>query len=240
MISQPTFLPWLGWFDLADQADLLVLLDTVQFDKRSWQQRNRIRTAKGLEYVSVPVKSAGRFDQVIADVELADPAFGTRLLRTIRANYARAPHFTPVMADLETALPGLIATGQLAALNEGLIRILASWLGIDTPIRRASAIDAGGKRGEHLALLCKAVGASEYLSTAGAEEYLREDAGHVAHHGVSVHLHEYDHPEYTQLHTPFLPYACALDLVMMEERGAGAVRRAATRHLRALETGGNA
>ena len=240
MISQPTFLPWLGWFDLADQADLLILLDTVQFDKRSWQQRNRIRTAKGLEYVSVPVKSAGRFDQVIADVELADPAFGTRLLRTLRANYARAPHFAPVMAELETALPGLVATGSLAALNEGLIRLLAGWLGIDTPIRRASAIGAGGTRGEHLALLCKAVGASDYLSTAGAEEYLREDAAHFARRGITVHLHEYDHPEYTQLHAPFLPYACALDLVMMEGRGAGAVMRRATRRLRPLETGGNA
>lgn len=238
MISQPTFLPWLGWFDLADQADLVILLDTVQFDKRSWQQRNRIRTAKGLEYVTVPVQTSGRFHQTIREVELADPAFGTRLLRSLRASYARAPHFAPVMADLETALPGLIASGHLATLNEGLIRILAGWLGVDTPMRRASEIGAGGQRGEHLALLCHAVGATEYLSTAGAEDYLREDAAHFTAHGIGVHLHDYNHPEYKQMYTPFLPFASALDLVMMEGPHSGAVMREAGRRFRALgETG---
>ncbi|KPQ06132.1 MAG: WbqC-like protein family [Rhodobacteraceae bacterium HLUCCA12] len=240
MISQPTFLPWLGWFDLADQADLVILLDTVQFDKRSWQQRNRIRTPKGLEYVTVPVASAGRFEQRIMDVELADPAFGKRLLRTLRANYARAPHFAPVMAELETVLPGLIATGRLAALNEGLIRLLAGWLSIDTPMRRASEIGADGRRGAHLAQLCKAVGATTYLSTAGAEAYLREDAAEFSDRGISVQLHDYTHPEYSQLHAPFLPHASALDLVMMQGRDAGAVMRAARRTLRPLETGDTA
>lgn len=237
MISQPTFLPWLGWFDLADQADVLILLDTVQFDKRSWQQRNRIRTTKGLEFITVPVMSAGRFDQTIETVQLAEPAFGTKMLRTLRANYARAPNFPAVMAELEDVVPGLMASGKLADLNEGLIRLLARWLGIETPIRRASAIGVGGKRGEHLALLCQSVGATDYLSTAGAEDYLREDAGHFTERGIAVHLHEYAHPEYTQLHVPFLPFASAIDLVMLEGRNARAVMRGASRVLRPLETG---
>ena len=75
MISQPTFLPWLGWFDLADQADCVILFDTAQFSKRSWQQRNKIRTARGLEYLTVPVKTSGRFDQKILDAEISGVDF---------------------------------------------------------------------------------------------------------------------------------------------------------------------
>lgn len=238
MISQPTFLPWLGWFDLADQAQALVLLDTVQFDKRSWQQRNRIRTAKGLEFVTVPVTTAGRFTQTIAEVPLADPAFGTRLLRSLRANYARAPFFAPVMAELEQTIPPAIATGMLVDLNEALIRLLARWMGITTPMQRASALGAGGKRGEHLALLCKTVGAREYLSTAGAQEYLSEDHAHFTARGISVWLHEYMPPEYPQMHAPFLPYASALDLVMMTGHGSGDIMRKAGRVLRPLRLEG--
>ena len=44
-ISQPTYLPWLGYFDLIDQVDRFVVLDNVQFEKQSWQQRNRIKSA---------------------------------------------------------------------------------------------------------------------------------------------------------------------------------------------------
>lgn len=236
MISQPTFLPWLGWFDLADQADVVVLLDTVQFEKRSWQQRNRIRTAKGLEFITVPVMSAGRYDQTIESVELAESAFGPRMLRTIRANYASAPHFLDVMSELENVVPGLVASGKLAELNEGLIRLLAKWLGIETPFQRASAFDVGGKRGEHLAMLCKSVGATDYLSTGSAEDYLREDIGHFTGRGIAVHLYEYVHPEYKQLHEPFMPFASAIDLVMLEGRNAHKVMKGAKRLLRPLET----
>ena len=70
-IVQPTFMPWSGFFALMNQCDTVVLLDSVQFSKQSWQQRNRIRTDKGLEFLSVPVKTAGRFGQKISEVEIA-------------------------------------------------------------------------------------------------------------------------------------------------------------------------
>jgi len=238
MISQPPFLPWLGWFDLADQVDELILLDSVQFDKRSWQQRNRIRTAKGLEFITVPVTSAGRFSQTISEVALADPVFGVRLLRTLRANYARAPFFAPVIAELEEVIPASLASGLLVDLNEALIRFLGRWLGISTPIQRASTLKVAGKRGEYLALLCQTTGAVDYLSTAGAEDYLREDHGHFTSRGITIWLHEYSHPVYSQLHAPFMPYASALDLVMMSGHSAGDIMRHTGRILRPLYSKG--
>ena len=75
-ISQPTYLPWLGYFDLIDQSDTFVLLDSVQFEKQSWQQRNRIKTPSGLLWLTVPVVFRGRLEQRIHEVEIRDAGFG--------------------------------------------------------------------------------------------------------------------------------------------------------------------
>ena len=81
-IAQPTYLPWLGYFDLIDQVDKFVLLDTVQFEKQSWQQRNRLKTPDGLQWLTVPVKIKGRSTQTIREVEIAEPDFsGQKFLR---------------------------------------------------------------------------------------------------------------------------------------------------------------
>jgi len=233
-ISQPAFLPWLGWFDIAEQADLMVLLDTVQFAKRSWQQRNRIRTAKGLEFVTVPVKTSGRFEQTIREVEIADAEFGERMLRQVHAAYARSPYYKAVRLDLEAALGDPSCTAKLADLNLALIRVLLHWLKVETPLRLASELQGEGRRGAYLASLCSCVGADAYLSTAGAEEYLRMDASFFHGRNVAIFIHEYTHPHYRQLHDPFLSHASALDLVMMHGHASSQILREAGRRWRAL------
>ena len=70
VIMQPTYLPWPGYFDLMDQSDIFVFLDYVQFDKRSWQQRNRIKSAAGEQMLTVPVFSKGQFSQNIYEVHV--------------------------------------------------------------------------------------------------------------------------------------------------------------------------
>src|SRR5712691_5783894 len=119
VISQPTFLPWLGWFDLADQADVMVILDDVQFSKQSWQQRNRIRTPAGLEFLTVPVKR--RLGQLIVDCELADRSFVGKMLKSVHANYARAPFFADAFDEFATTMESAAQSGRLAELNCALI-----------------------------------------------------------------------------------------------------------------------
>lgn len=214
-ISQPAFIPWLGWFDIFDQADQMVLLDTVQFEKQSWQQRNRIRTRDGLLTITVPVVGKGRATQKIRDVELANPLFGKKLLRTLHTNYLKAPHFDRAFDELTDLVPRLLKSGKLFDLNEGLISWISTWLNITTDVRRSSDCPVQGKRGEYVARLCEFVGADEYLSTIGAREYLLEDLHHFTDREVSVWVHDYVHPKYQQLHEPFLSHTSALDLIMM-------------------------
>lgn len=234
VVSQPTFLPWLGWFDLADQSDVMVILDDVAFSKQSWQQRNRIRTRNGLEYLSVPVKTAGRFGQKISECELADQPFVEKMIKSLQANYAKAPFFSEMIEELAATMKAAADSGRLVELNFALILWLANKLEVPTPMIRASTLIASGERGEHVAAICESVGADRYLSPAGAESYLMEDEEAFIRRSITIWIHEYEHPGYVQCFTPFIPYASALDLIFNVGTEAGAVMRSGRRPARAI------
>ncbi|WP_448254742.1 WbqC family protein [Ottowia oryzae] len=235
-ILQPTFLPWLGWFDIADQVDMLIMLDDVAFAKQSWQQRNRLRTTHQLEYVTVPVRSAGRSGQPILDVEISDPRFAVKLERTIAGSYARTPYYGSLFPAFCQILRKFSSTGLLSKLNLGLLGWFFSNLGISTPWQVSSRLNVAGKRGEYVAALCEALGADEYLSPVGAEEYLLEDRDAFDKRDIKVWLHEYAHPEYRQAFQPFIPYASTLDLVFNEGPRALDIIRSGRCQPRALGT----
>lgn len=235
MISQPTFLPWLGWFDLADNVDQIILLDSVQFDKRSWQQRNRIRTANGLQWITVPVSTSGKYKQKIFEVELADDKFYVRFLKTLQTNYARAPFFDVVFSDLENLYSEIKNETRLTELNLMLIKLIAEWLEVQLPTKRSIDMNVSGSRGEYLAKLCSEIGAQTYISTSGAEDYLIDDVEFFSEREIEVYIHEYEHPKYSQLFEPFIPFASALDLIMMEGKNSGNIMRNTNREIRRLK-----
>ena len=234
VISQPTFLPWLGWFDLADQGNVMIILDDVAFSKQSWQQRNRIRTRNGLEYLTVQVKTSGRLGQLILDCELVDNRFVKKLITSLRANYAKAPFFAEAIDELAAVMEVAADTNRLVELNCALISWMAGRLGVVTPMIRASTLGVGGERGEHVAAICEHVGANRYVSPAGAEDYLIEDKEAFDRRGISVLIHVYEHPEYLQRFAPFMPYASALDLIFNAGPAAGEIMRSGRRPARAV------
>lgn len=233
-IAQPTFLPWVGWFDLADQVDLFIILDDVGFSKQSWQQRNRIRTQNGLEFLSVPVKTSGRLGQRIADCELVDQSFTVKMVKSLQTNYAKAPFFKDTFDDFVTTLQTAAHTNLLVELNCALISWMAARLGVTTQMTRASTLAAGGERGEHVAALCACVGADCYISPPGAEGYLVEDKQSFERRGIEVLIHVYEHPVYVQRFAPFIPFASSLDLIFNLGPAAGEMMRSGRRSARAV------
>ena len=147
------------------------------------------------------------------ECELSDQAFVLKMLKTIRANYAKAPFFLSTIDELTRTMETSAATGRLVELNCAIISWMADKLNVKTPMIRASTIDAGGERGEHLAAICERVEADSYLSPAGASDYLIEDKNSFDCRGISVWIQKYEHPEYIQRFAPFIPYASALDLI---------------------------
>ncbi len=219
---------------MADQVDLFIILDDVAFSKQSWQQRNRIRTRNGLEFLIVPVKTSGRFRQRIADCELADQSFVAKMLKSIQTNYSKAPFFSATFEDLAITLQTATSTNLLVELNCALISWMAARLGVTTPMVRASTLSASGERGEHVAAICECVNADRYLSPVGAESYLIEDRHAFERRSIEVLIHVYKHPEYVQRFTPFIPFASALDLIFNLGPAAGEVMRSGRRSSRAI------
>lgn len=216
VIMQPTYLPWLGYFDLIDQADVFVFLDTVQFEKQTWQQRNRIRTHQGLEWVTVPVLIKGRFGQAIKDVEIRDEAFYVNHLKQIRHNYQKANAWKSYCDEFSLVLKDAASKKSLSSLNIHLIKWLCSKLQISTQFLLASELKVQGKRSELLVDILKELGGSFYLSPQGSAEYLQEDHAFFEQGGISIAFQHYVHPEYRQVYKPFVPFASILDLLFNE------------------------
>lgn len=231
-ISQPTYLPWIGYLDLIDQVDLFVILDNVQFAKQTWQQRNRIRTAAGLQWLTVPVKL--RFGQLINEVEIREPEFHVDHLRAIELAYRRAPHFQNYFEEIGRRLA---KTGSplLVDLNASLLAWIMEVLDIKTPLIRASTLRQDGKRTGLLANICSAVGATEYISPAGSAAYLIAEQELLTCRGIEVLFHHYEHPVYRQLHKPFTPYASVIDLMFNEGNEAFKIVRGGRKPCYTLE-----
>lgn len=224
-ISQPTYLPWLGYFDLIDQVDTFVFLDTVQFEKRSWQQRNRIKLPTGLSFLTVPVAVKGHFDQTIVEADIAEPGFWETHLRSIEMNYRRAPFFEEHFEGLSKVFQGIPESHSLADLNIRLVQWFCEVFCIKTTMRRSSEMNLPGRRSELLVTLCQSLSADYYLSALGSAVYLCEDLHLFSDAGIEVGFQHYEHPEYRQLFPPFVPYASALDLLFNEGSEAMAIIR---------------
>jgi hypothetical protein len=215
-ISQPTYLPWAGYFDLIDQVDQFVLLDNVQFAKQSWQQRNRIKTATGLQWMTVPVEFRGRLKQPIREVQIREVSCFEDHLRAVELAYRRAPYFADYFPALKIHLESIAPASLLTVANERLLRWLLNILGITTRVFLASQLPVAGKRTALLAEICRHLGADTYLSPMGAAAYLLNEMPILSAAGVTLFFQNYVHPEYRQLFPPFVPYASVLDLLFNE------------------------
>lgn len=212
-ISQPTYLPWIGYLDLIDQVDLFVILDNVQFAKQTWQQRNRIRTAAGLQWLTVPVKL--HFGQMIKEVEIREADFHVDHLRAIELAYRRSPHFRDHFENISRRLSERESL-FLVDLNVSLLGWIMEALQIKTPVVRASSLGQSGKRTELLANICSELEATEYISPAGSAAYLLAEQELLSSRGIEALFHHYEHPVYRQLHKPFTPFASVVDLMFNE------------------------
>jgi hypothetical protein len=194
-------------------------LDNVQFEKQSWQQRNRIKTPTGLQWLTVPVLFRGRFGQLINEVEIRDIEFWRNHLRAIELNYRRAPFFDDYFEELSSRMTTKIrcsSAALIADLDIGLIEWFMDMLGIQTRLLLSSQLKQAGRRTELLANICDSLGAKQYVSPLGSVAYLLQEIDVLLDKDIEVIFQHYEHPQYRQLFPPFCPYASILDLIFNE------------------------
>jgi hypothetical protein len=211
VVLQPAYLPWIGFFDQLQRADVFVYYDDVQYDKHGWRNRNRIKTQNGPQWLTVPVRHGDDGFPLILDVEIdGRTPWARKHVASIRQAYARAPFLALYGAALEELLER--RWERLVDLDIACVGLMAEWFGLHTPIERASALGIDGERTGRLVNICRHFGASRYLSGDSAQTYL--DVPAFEAHGITVEWQHYAHPTYPQLHGPFVPYLSALDLVL--------------------------
>ena len=208
-VHQPQYLPWLGYFDKIDHADIFVLPDTIQYKKNEWQNRNRIKTAAGPQWLTVPVTY--RFPQRIGEVAVNNrERWQHKQRQAILSNYRQAPFWDSLAPLIEEILTP--NWEYLAPLNILGVRRLAEILGIETPLYVASELgEFPDDPDERLIAITKHFGADTYLAGAGGREYMKLDSYRQS--GVNVIFQEYRHPIYEQRFGVFVPFLSVLDLL---------------------------
>ena len=214
-IVQSSYVPWRGAFALMARCDLYVFLDSVQFTRRDWRTRNRIKTAQGPHWLTIPVQQKGNYHKPIDAMEVAEPAWAAKHLRTVEDAYARAPHFKDAICPVRDWYAGAASEPLLHKLNQRMTQHIAELLGLKTCFARdidmieREALNAMDPT-ERLAALAQAAGATHYLSGPSARSYL-DEAGFNAR-GIAVEWMSYGHlAPYPQLWGPFEPAVSILD-----------------------------
>jgi hypothetical protein len=210
-INQPAFLPWLGYFHRIAKSDMHVVLDHVQFEKNSFVNRNKIKTNNGTLWLTVPLKTSGKFgDLAINKIEIFnDGKWQKKITESIKQFYKKAPFFADYFSGLEQIL-----NKEYKLLNELLLEtntFFLKVLQIDTPIKYSSEMMITGAKNELVLNVCNAVGCTTYISGPLGKGYLQESD--FADEHIEIVYHNFKHPEYVQLYDGFTPYLSVIDLL---------------------------
>ena len=210
-VIQSCYVPWRGFFDLIGRCDQYVIFDRTQYVKRHWHNRNRIKTASGVEWFTIPVISKGRYGQPIDEVEIEKP-WAEKHWRTLELAYRRAPFFEALAPTVRDWYERAAKEKRLTEVNALFLREIASLLGLGTRIVRDTDYPTQGVKTERLLGIARAAGADRYLSGPSAKAYFDESL--FASAGIGVEWMSYEgYPEYRQLHGPFEPAVSVLDLL---------------------------
>lgn len=216
VILQPSYIPWRGYFHQIEKADFFVFYDDVQYDKRGWRNRNRIKTNEGTIWLTIPVHAGGaQLQQTpINSVRIVQKdRWNHKHLKTLKQQYSKAPYFGryyQLIEEFYRSSPVLLADFTIDSTMA-----LVKELGIeDTIFIRSSQLNAGGDKTDRVVNILTELGADHYISGPSAKEYLEEEKLHEA--GISVEYMVYDYPEYRQLYPPYDPNVSVLDLLFMK------------------------
>jgi len=210
LITQSNYIPWKGYFDAINSADICVLYDEMQYTKRDWRNRNKIKNPNGTQWLTIPVDVKGKYYQKINEAQVNNTNWGSEHWKAIAYNYKKTPFFE----EISTWLRPLYQTDlkYLSEINYLFIQAICDYLDIKTSIRWSSEFNLRGDKTEKLLNICLDLKASCYYSGPAAKNYL--DTTLFQHHNIEIEWLDYAHyPEYPQLFLPFEHGVSIIDLL---------------------------
>lgn len=220
-VHQPQYLPWLGYFDKIDKSDKFFFLDTVQFKKNEWQNRNKVKTAQGWQWLTVP--TLYKFPEKIGEVRInKNIKWQHKHMQSLISNYSRAPYFT----DYIMVFQEIFERGwdYLSPLNICLTKKIIEILRIKTDNHIVSELgDTAEDPDERLIRIVKKAGGTHYLAGSGGRNYM--NLSKYDQEGINVIFQDFTHPVYAQLFGAFEPCMSIVDLIFNHgERSLSIIR----------------
>jgi len=210
-ILQSNYIPWKGYFDLIAAVDEFIIYDDMQYTRRDWRNRNKIKTPQGLRWLTVPVQVKGKYFQRIRETEIDGDQWQKEHWQTLKTNYGKSEYFKSIALQLEALYLEETYT-HLSALNLKFIHWVCEKLNINTNIRDCCEYELVEGKTERLLSLCQQAKATEYISGPAAKGYLDESLFSRA--GIGVTFFDYsNYPVYPQLWGEFEHGVTILDLL---------------------------
>jgi len=211
IITQSNYIPWKGYFDAINSVDIFVVYDEMQYTKRDWRNRNKIKTQNGLKWLSVPVNVKGKFEQKINETEINDFSWNKKHWDSIKQTYSKAPYFKEYK-DVFESLYLNCSFKTISEVNLYFIKAICKLLVIDTEIIYSKNLELRGDKTDKLLNICLDLNVTDYYSGPAAKNYMELDLFNKEK--VNVHWFDYsDYPEYSQLYDGFEHGVTILDLI---------------------------
>jgi WbqC-like protein family len=212
VITQSNYIPWKGYFTGIAMADEFILYDDMQYTKRDWRNRNKIKAPAGPQWLTIPVEVKGKFFQKINETRVSDPNWHKTHWSVLRHNYRKAKNYNEVKDFLEPLY--MAATSEyLSEINRHFLQGISDFLGIKSKISFSSDYQyADGDKNERLVNICNCVKATDYYTGPAAKDYMDESIFDL--NKIKVHYFDYSgFPEYEQLYPPFEHGVSIVDLL---------------------------
>lgn len=209
-ITQSNYIPWKGFFDSINLVDVFVLYDDMQYTKRDWRNRNKIKSDNGTKWLSVPVEVKGKYFQKISETKISDPSWANQHWMTLKHTYGKLPGFSLYKDIFEELYAKQYST--ISEVNFEFIVAICKILNINTEIRWSSEFDLGEGKTERLVSVCEQLNATDYYTGSAAKAYMDENM--FKEKNINVHYYDYSgYPEYEQRFPPFEHGVTILDLL---------------------------
>jgi hypothetical protein len=213
-IVQSNYIPWKGYFDIINLVDEFILFDDMQYTRRDWRNRNRIKTANGARWLTIPVEVKGKYFQKIKNTVVSDAAWNRKHWDSIVNSYSRARYFGKYKETFEELYLGCTEK-YLSRINHRFLVAICKLLGIATKITWSMDYRLAEGKTERLIDLCKQADAGEYISGPSAKGYIDEEMFEKG--GIKLTYMDYSgYPEYNQLYQPFDHAVSIIDLIFNE------------------------
>lgn len=206
LLIQPTYLPWSGYFGMIEKADLFIIYDNVQFVKQSWQQRNRIMTSDGVQWLTVPIQS--KFGQDINEIKIDNKTrWWKKHMKSIVYSYGKSLYFDDEFINDIYNKDWI----KLVDLNMYIIKKIMKYLHINTKIMLSSEINSKGKKTDRIIDILLKVNADEYITQYGTKEYIDPEKFRDNH--IKLYWFDFKHPIYNQRYGNFVSYMSVIDMI---------------------------